>query len=357
MNESIESPFLYKRVLWWTLSSPEKRVSNSQSRIFWILSWNTERRPWEVWLYSSFAFRAHMGVDWKEWKHRKTQEYLRQQLFWWRAMEVLICEEMITQHPGFHFLPTQEMDLNYKTDIISRLPYRGASRLRWHTKLKTLAIGTQLTLLEIPENITWTYREDQMRKKKYRDKVEQVRIMASFLQNPITRKSIKQRFGKLNLPDILSFIAVNGELRKVLWNSSNYTLQKFNEWKDTWFESDQLLDHFKKWLREKVKDVALFIAWSQEYILSEEFLFIQKAAKGKSYKKTYGNCISVEFSDNDKELKIRLKDLENDDIMVYATYFLVGNTMKKLASKARRNKRTISPLVKSSNNRKESEKI
>ena len=45
-------------------------------------------------------------------------------------MEVLICEEMITQHPGFHFLPTQEMDLNYKTDIISRLPYRGASRLR-----------------------------------------------------------------------------------------------------------------------------------------------------------------------------------------------------------------------------------
>ena len=55
-----------------------------------------------------------------------------------------------------------------------------------------------------------------MRKKKYRDKVEQVRIMASFLQNPITRKSIKQRFGKLNLPDILSFIAVNGELRKVL---------------------------------------------------------------------------------------------------------------------------------------------
>ena len=106
-----------------------------------------------------------------------------------------------------------------------------------------------------------------------------------------------------------------------------------------------------------MKDVALFIAWSQEYILSEEFLFIQKAAKGKSYKKTYGNCISVEFSDNDKELKIRLKDLENDDIMVYATYFLVGNTMKKLASKARRNKRTISPLVKSSNNRKESEKI
>jgi hypothetical protein len=79
-----------------------------------------------------------------------------------------------------------------------------------------LAIGTQLTLLEIPENIEGTHREDQMRKKKYREKIEQVRIMASFLQNPITRKDIKQRFGKVNLPDILSFVAVNGELRKKL---------------------------------------------------------------------------------------------------------------------------------------------
>lgn len=141
MNDTLKSPFLYKTSPFRQWSNSDIRVKSSQSRVFWIMSWNNEIDVWKLWLYSSFAFRSHMGTDWKEWKYKKAQHYLRHQLFWWRAMEVLICEQMIQQHPGFHFLPTQEMDLNYKTDMVSRMPYRSISKLKWSTKLKTLAIG------------------------------------------------------------------------------------------------------------------------------------------------------------------------------------------------------------------------
>lgn len=84
--------------------------------------------------------------------------------------------------------------------------------------------------MELPENIEGTHREANMKRAKYREKIEQVRSMTKFLHIPLTRRELKEKFGKLTLPDIMAFVAVNGELRKTLGNQSNYLLMKYREW-------------------------------------------------------------------------------------------------------------------------------
>ena len=79
------------------------------------------------------------------------------------------------------------------------------SRKNRKIALKTLAIGAQITtapIYMISENFH-----------KYEEKLEQMRAMVPFLESNQTQRDLKNRFGKLTTPDMMSYIALNGDLR------------------------------------------------------------------------------------------------------------------------------------------------
>ncbi len=82
--------------------------------------------------------------------------------------------------------------------------------------METLSIGSQITVMEIPENMGHYNSHDRgKKKKKYNDKLAQVELMNQYLHLSQTRKELEIRYGKLTVPDIMCFIAVNGSIRKM----------------------------------------------------------------------------------------------------------------------------------------------
>ena len=140
-----------------------------------------------------------------------------------RAAEIILCEAMMQCDPqSFHFLPVKELDLNYKTDMISRVPYRQ------NNILKTLSFGSQITTAPIDS--------PSEKHKKYEEKLNQLRLIVPFLESQQTQQEIENRFGRLTTPNAISYIALNGDLRKIFSQNSNYTETKFREWKSKNFE-------------------------------------------------------------------------------------------------------------------------
>ncbi len=62
-----------------------------------------------------------------------------------RALEVMLCEALIDNNQAFHFLPPRELDMSYKMDLCSRIPYRNSENI-----LHTFCIGTQITIAPLP---------------------------------------------------------------------------------------------------------------------------------------------------------------------------------------------------------------
>lgn len=95
-------------------------------------------------LANILAYRSHNGVRWQCNSAHKMKQHLLHQFSGGRAAEIILCEAMMQSDPqGFHFFPVKELDLNYKTDMISRVPYHQ------NNALKTLAIGAQITTAPI----------------------------------------------------------------------------------------------------------------------------------------------------------------------------------------------------------------
>ena len=86
------------------------------------------------------------------------------------------------------------------------------------THSKTLAIGAQITTTPI----------DMVSEKfhKYAEKLKQMRAVVPFLESNQTQRDLKNRFGRLTTPDMMSYIALNGDLRKIFAQNSNYSESK-----------------------------------------------------------------------------------------------------------------------------------
>ena len=92
-------------------------------------------------LANILAYRSHNGAHWQRDSAHKMKQHLRNQFGGGRAAEIILCEAMMQSDPkSFHFLPVKELDLNYKTDMISRGPYHQ------NNALKTLTIGARIRL-------------------------------------------------------------------------------------------------------------------------------------------------------------------------------------------------------------------
>lgn len=210
-------------------------------------------------LANILAYRSHNGADWQRNSAHKMKQHLLDQFSGGRAAEIILCEAMMQSDPkSFHFLPVKELDLNYKTDMISRVPYHQ------NNALKTLAIGAQITTTPI----------DMVSEKfhKYKEKLKQMRAVVPFLESDQTQCDLKNRFGRLTTPDMMSYIVLNGDLRKIFAQNSNYSETKFQEWKSKNFEGNGVLERFKNGYREDFRIIAEEISSVQHLIVRPFFL-------------------------------------------------------------------------------------
>ncbi len=308
-----------------------KRSKDARRRIFGVL--REDETLQDIGLFWKMAYRAQSGINYSEKSEQKILDGMRSQLYWWRGLEVLVCEGLILHWNGFHFLPPKELDVKYKIDMCSRRSYRD---IQW--ALKTFCIGTQLTVAEIPNNIThkshWESEHKWHNPLKYQQKFDQIKAITPFLHNHITRQNIKKEYGKLSLPDIICYIAVNGELRRTLWNTSGYTYMKYREWKIAWYDSHTLAERFKEHIKNLLSKVVDFIDWTQSFIHSE--VFIKKVWdkwNAASVTFTTDSGYVVDYSKEWQTLTFLLYR-DNREILCKATYFFCEDDLQKIARKS-----------------------
>lgn len=266
-------------------------------------------------LANILAYRSHNGADWQRNSAHKMKQHLLHQFSGGRAAEIILCEAMMQSDPqGFHFFPVKELDLKYKTDMISCVPYHQ------NNALKTLAIGAQITTAPI-DMISENFH-------KYEEKLEQMRAVVPFLESNQTQRDLKNRFGRLTTPDMMSYIALNGDLRKIFAQNSNYSKTKFQEWKSKNFEGNGVLERFKNGYREDFRIIAEEISSVQHLIVRPFFLEkIQENFDEKSsFYAVYERNLS--FNSETNELALSIKKL--DETIARAIFFITPEMQKKL---------------------------
>lgn len=203
--------------------SANKTISNIQMRLFGIMqrgekmknitqeNIDSKTKALSELLHNTknlaniLAFSSHNGRNWRNDGIFKMQRGLLNQLGGGRAMEVLFAEAMMRvtgkNSNGYHFLPAKEMDLEYKMDMISRLPYRK------NKKIETISFGSQITMARIPDDA-----EDK--DNRYSEKLQQIKSIVPFLESSTTQKELFKKFGRLTIPQIISYVAINGSLAR-----------------------------------------------------------------------------------------------------------------------------------------------
>lgn len=310
-------------------------LSDVQKRVYGILrEENTDFRDTKS-IFEALPYLSHNGVNWQWFSDKRLEDWLYNQLQWGRSVEVIICESLISLDlPWFHFLPTKEFDLSYKTDLISRIPYFLPTDT-WK-KLRTLSIGSQITVMEIPENMEhYNSHERCKKKKKYMDKMNQIIQMNEYLHLPETRKDLKKYYGKLTLPDIMCFIAVNGNIRKTFWADSTYLHQEFEKWRVSDFQTDSLIENLEPHLRDDIYDIARFISDTQKYIFSKEFLQNKDMKNGRSFEQILDTGKDILYDSNSGTLECFFR--RGNEVLSKITYLFIHDDMKKLKKKYTQN--------------------
>ena len=309
---------------WWVVSS----ISDSQRRVFWLL--HPGEDPKSVWLYGRLANQSH---GWKNWEKRSPAQMendLRSKMHWWCALELALCEALIGIGNSFHFLPPKELDSSHKIDLCSRVPYRDSSK-----RIRTFCIGSQITIAPLPWNNQYDrYHVIGTNNDRYDQKYKQIQAIAQDLHSTNTRNEIQWRFWKLTLPDIICYIAVNGDIGKFFSNTAGHIWSKFHEWKRTGFSNNQISEHFKSKIREELNLIAQFIDWTQHYLVSSEFHesssnnFNSNHIEPNSW---YHRTIS--FQKDSLELSFSLQDVDSREQISRVVYFLSEEDISNLAQK------------------------
>lgn len=300
--------------------------SNSQVRVFWIL--HEGENPNNSGIFTNLAYKSHWGNGYKKREMGKVVQDLKHQMYGGRALEIMLCESLIQWSKSFHFLPPRELDLSYKIDMCSRIPYR------IEEKLHTFCIGTQVTIAPIPWNTRYDVRQILWGDHdKYVQKYQQMQSVAPYLHNAITRSEIKDRFGKLPLPDIICYLAVNGSIGKTFMNSS-YTISKFHEWRNTGFIHDYLSDHFRPDEKEWLQMLAKFVDFTQKYLITQVFhdKIQDKDMSCEDWTFKWFK-INIDFLHTTNELSFELINKRTREKIAKCVYMLTKEDMEKLAKK------------------------
>lgn len=253
---------------------------------------------------------------------------------------------MIRTGNGYHFLPAKELDMEYKIDMMSRLP------ISYNGRIHSIAFGTQITMANmnapsIEDNKplmpplsrnkkrgyapkSRTYHDTHSKPDHYNAKYQQIQSLIPFLENTQTKREISEKFGRIFIPDIISYTAINGKIRDTLNNEYNPTLRYFREWRKTNFEKEGLLDFFKPDFQECMHHIADAILEAQQYILHP--IFLQQSKKrikkdtrfgeDREYKKTF--IYSTETGIANVSLKYR------GEMIMKTSFFLTPHTFSLL---------------------------
>ncbi|MDO4874299.1 MAG: hypothetical protein Q4A35_03820 [Candidatus Gracilibacteria bacterium] len=197
--------------------------------------------------------------------------------------------------------------------------------------LTTLAIGAQITTTPI-DMISENFH-------KYKEKLKQMRAVVPFLESDQAQCDLKNRFGRLTTPDMMSYIALNGDLRKIFAQNSNYSKTKFQEWKSKNFEGNGVLERFENDYREDFRIIAEEISHVQHLIVRPFFLEkIQENFEEKSsFYEVYERNLS--FNSEANELTLSIKKL--DETIARAIFFHYTRNAEKTGKNPHKKIRTI----------------
>ncbi|MBP6981337.1 hypothetical protein KBB25_00965 [Candidatus Gracilibacteria bacterium] len=311
----------------------DQDISDSQSRLYGI-SKGVSKQINNI--FGAFPYLAQSGISWNGFLSERLEKGLYNQLQGGRGVEIIICDALVALNlPGFHFLPTKEFDLSYKTDLISRVPYFLPTSTG--KKLRTLSIGSQITVMEIPENMgSYNSHDRGKKKKKYSDKLSQVILMNQYLHIPQARKDLKKQYGKLTLPDIMCFVAVNGNIRKTFGSESGYLTEKFEKWRESHFHTPSLVENLEPHLRDDIYNIARFISTTQIYIFSKDFLHNKNMKSGRNFEQIIDENRSISYNPESQILECFLRG--DGEVLCKISYLFTSDDIKKLQKKYTQNK-------------------
>lgn len=265
-----------------------------------------------TYLSNMLAYASHNGKNWRRDGIFKMQDALLKQLQNGRAMEVLLTEAMMNTKTktgdGIDFLPVKELDLSYKTDMITRLPYK-----RNHST-GTFGFGTQITLAAIGDD-------------KYENKREQVKSFIPSIENNLTQQEIVEKYGRIYTTDMMSYVAINGSIREYMIENAP-ALEKFRKWRKNGFDTDGLLPYFPKDFQEKIQIIAESIFETQKYLMSEDFI-IDSVKNFKRTEKIGENYFKeLRFSPHTRELTLSI--YTKDEQLTKATFWITDKNFAKI---------------------------
>lgn len=164
---------------------------------------------------------------------------------------------------------------------------------------------------------------------RYAKKYRQMRQIVPFLEDDMTREEIENIIGRLNVPDVVSYIALNGSLaRKIATQNQNPALDKFRKWRKNGFDTDGLLDYFDNDFHKKIVMVANELLKTQQFLMSENFLrkSLNKWSGTENINENYKK--EIRFSPHTKELSVKI--FNKEEILAKFTFFISEKVFGKI---------------------------
>ncbi len=283
------------------------------------------------------AYCSQWGIDWEKSNQDYLKRSLKKSMHGGRALEIYLTENLINRHDAFDYMPPFEMDAKHSIDMISRVPFVE----RETAKLHTLAMATQVTVSPIPQEEVYKYENPNKQKKKlskryflYHKKYNQIQQLAEKLQNDDKKnKEMLNTFGRINMPDVVSFLAVNGKIGRLFSRDSRYTWHLYNLWKRENFWEPMLTNYLNLQHQEALKVLAEFVRWTQKEVLPN---YTNASWRISWFKKTeYSTQCKYNKQNATLECALVFCNGEGDNADSYKniakiTYFLTKDTKEKL---------------------------
>ena len=127
---------------------------------------------------------------------------------------------------------------------------------------------------------------------------------------------------------MMSYIALNGDLRKIFAQNSNYSETKFQEWKSKNFEGNGVLELFENDYREDFRIIAEEISRAQHLIVRP--FFLEKIQENFEEKSSFYEVYERNLSFNSETNELTLSIKKRDEIIARAIFFITPKMQKKL---------------------------
>ncbi len=241
-------------------------------------------------------------------------------------MEIFLVENLIERENDIarDWIPPLELDLSYKIDMMSRIPLQEKTS----KKLSSFCIATQITVAQV-EPIT-DKRYISPEQDVYTKKFFQTQMMADGFENPFRRKEIEENFGKIHVPDVLCFLAVNGQLGKFCSNSSGIGWYMYNQWQKSGFRESSLSSRLKPKNKIPLDMIGEFVRWTQ----TEALVNYKNPPKENEILQRNGYFVDTQYNQEKSILECTLfycdeDNFENPYEKVAKISYFIGEHAKK----------------------------